>query len=270
MELRTYLQIIWRRIWIIVLIVGVVTLYSAYQYYATHKPIGQFKTYRSSVTLRIGLQATSHSTDQNYADYVNTNETLADELATGPIINSSEFGTQLSQQIQKDLPAIKLRYGDAPDLGDWQHGSTVAAALSATRSHGLVTINVNWNTEAGAWAITRAVGEVSVAHISTYLDYEVRGNVSATNPANLSHPLAAAKIVSESAQPSATLGTQSSITTPLVLIIAALIVGIALAFLVEYLDDRVRTPEEMIELLELPIYGKIPRVPASTHKQAAN
>jgi len=44
--------------------------------------------------------------------------------------------------------------------------------------------------------------------------------------------------------------------------LVVLIIGIALAFLIEYLDDRIYSKEAVIQSLELPVYGEIPRVPS--------
>ena len=51
-------------------------------------------------------------------------------------------------------------------------------------------------------------------------------------------------------------------TLLLVLVIVALVIGLALAFLIEYLDDRIRNVGEVENLLQLPIYGTIPPAPA--------
>jgi capsular polysaccharide biosynthesis protein len=264
-ELRTYWAIIWRRLWIIVLIVGIVALYAGYQYYHLRKTPGALKAYQSTITMRIGLEATSQSTDQSYADYVSISESLADELATGPVLTTNEFDTQIVQQIQSDIGSgeIANRFGSNPDLGDWQNASAVGSSLTATALHNLVTINVMWSTPAGAWAIANAVGEVSQAHISTYLDYEVRNNPSSSPQATNTHPLAAAGIVSGATDPAQVPGVSAS--KPLLLVVlvfVALIIAIALAFLIEYLDDRIRSGAEVARLLQLPVYGEVPRAPS--------
>src|SRR5262249_42125329 len=87
-ELRAYWAIIKRRFWIIAPIILVVAFYSAYQYYHLYKTPGSLKAYQSSVTIRVGLQANQHNTDQNYADYLSVSETLADTIVTSPVINS--------------------------------------------------------------------------------------------------------------------------------------------------------------------------------------
>lgn len=268
MELRSYWSIIWRRVWIIILVVGVVALYAGYQYYHLHKLPGALKAYQSNITLQIGLQATPHSTDQSYADYVSISESLADSLATGPVISSKEFDTQISQQIQADMGQITQRFGTNPDLGDWQNPGAIGGALVATRAHSLVTISVTWDTPAGAWAIANAIGEVSVAHISTYLDYEIRTPASNPTPKPNDahpleiHPLAAASVISNATDPATVPGPSANKPALLaVLVFVALIIGIALAFLLEYLDDRIRSKDEVAQLLQLPIYGEIPRAP---------
>jgi capsular polysaccharide biosynthesis protein len=262
-ELRSYWAIIWRRIWIIILIVGIVALYAGYQYYHLRKTPGALKAYQSTITLRIGLEATPHSTDQSYADYVSISESLADELATGPLLTTSEFDTQVVQQIQSDKGQIAARFGPNADLGDWQNASAIGTALTATASHSLVTINAMWSTPAGAWAIANAVGEVSVAHVGTYLDYEVRSNPASPPQATNSHPLTSAQIISSASDPIQVPGLSAS--KPLLLVVlvfVALIIALALAFLIEYLDDRIRSGAEVARLLQLPVYGEVPRAPS--------
>ncbi|QBD78449.1 hypothetical protein EPA93_21605 [Ktedonosporobacter rubrisoli] len=275
MELRSYWKIIWRRGWIIILVVGIIAIYTGYQYYHLAKTPGALKAYQSNVSVRIGLQATQNSTDQSYADYISASETLADELATGPLITSNEFDTEVSQQIQKDMSQITQRFGPQADLGDWQNPGAIGSSLTATRAHSLVTISVTWSTPAGAWAIANAVGEVSVAHISSYLDYEIRNTTPSLKQRNEIHPLVSAEVISSATAPALVPGPLASKPTLLlVLVVVALIIGIALAFLIDYLDDRIRNKDEAVQLLQLPIYGEVPPAPTpgrnrSQHSPAA-
>lgn len=255
MELRSYGKILWRRAWIIAFVVGVVVLYAAYQYYTLYKTPGELKAYQSTVIARLGLQATPNSSDQYYSDYQSTSEALADEFVTGPLLSSKEFATQVQQQIQIDTQNGEVH----GDLGPWQDIAAISSALSATRTHALVTINALWSTAAGAQAIARAAGEVCVAHIGSYLDYEVR-QVPAS--ASSSHPPVSAQIVSAASDPALVAGPAANKPLLLlVLILLALVIGVALAFLIEYLDDRIRSRDEIIQLLQLPVYGEIPRSP---------
>ncbi len=257
MELRAYWAIIKRRFWIIALVVGVVALYVGYQYYTTHRTGSASRVYKSSITMRVALQDTNRSANQSYTDYVATSETLADEFVTGPLLTSDDFGRKVTQQIQNDMGVITQRFGPKPNLGSLQDPATIAAALKPTRAHTLITVDVTWDTEAGAWAIAHAVGEVSQASIPHYLDYEIRAQNGA---GSTNHPLAAAEIMSDATMPKVDNSAGGSKTTLLlVLLVVGLIIALALAFLVEYLDDRIRSTDDAVRLLQLPVYGEVPR-----------
>jgi capsular polysaccharide biosynthesis protein len=253
-ELRAYGRILWRRIWIIALVVGVAVIYVGYQYSTAHK------TYSTSVDIRIGLQAFPPSNDPTFTDYITTSETLADEFATGPTLTSTAFAQQVIQQIQHDRPTITARYHDG-DLGDWENVSAIKnALLTTTRIHSIVTINVNWPTEAGAWAVAHAVGEVTTAHIGQYLDYQI-----SSQPTNSTdYPAPVAKVTNDAGNVSPVTSSNTTKTSSLLaLLVVGLILGIALAFLVEYLDDRIYERSEVVRMLQLPIYGEVPPAPKS-------
>jgi capsular polysaccharide biosynthesis protein len=258
-ELRAYWAIIMRRFWIIALVFGVVLLYVGYQYYSTHKTSNASKVYLSTVVLRVALQANNRNTDQNYADYVTASETLADEFVTGPILTSDDFGTQVVQQIKNDSGIITQKFGADTDLSSLNDPTAITAALKPTRAHALVQIDVDWSTEAGAWAIAHAVGEVSQQVAPHYLDYEVRGSNALTNA---TQPTAAAEVVSDATTPKIDPTAGGNKTTLLLaLLVVGLIIGTALAFLIEYLDDRIHNTDDVAKLLQLPVYGEVPRPP---------
>jgi capsular polysaccharide biosynthesis protein len=264
-ELRTYGKVLWRRLWIIALVVGVVAIYVGYQYYTSHKSSGASVSYQTNVDIRIGLQAPEHSSNQTFTDYIAASETLADEFATGPTLTSSAFGDQVVQQIQTDMPTITARFHNDnlhEDLKNVTDTSAIISALTATRIHSVIIIDVSWSTEAGAWAIAHAVGEVVTAHISNYLSYQV--NNTTTN--NIYYPVAAARVINNTntiTPVTSLIATRTSLL--LALLVVGLILGIALAFLVEYLDDRIHETYEVVQTLQLPIYGEVPRAPTLGH-----
>ena len=269
MELRTYAQILRRRIWIVALVVAVVGIYVAYQYYQSHKTEVTTTTYHTTVSIHVGLQSAIHS--QSYSDYVNTSSALADEFATGPTLTSDTFATQVIQQVQNDMNTIKQRYGGNPSLGDWKDIPTITKALSATRTHSIVTISVNWNTEAGAWAIAHAVGEVCETNMSTYLTYQVVAPNTQASP-NPGYLTVGANVINQPAKPTIADSGQLVLrkTQLLAILSVGLIIGIALAFLVEYLDDRIHRSEEVVQLLQLPMYGEIPQAPIPGQSKPAS
>ncbi len=267
MELRTYWSVILRRLWVIALVVVVVSIYSGYQYYKIRKTPGALHAYSSNVTLLVGLQASTKITDHsNYTDYVAVSESVADSFTTGPALTSTKFGKQVYDQINVDMPQIKQKFGENPDLGDLANPGiavgAISSSLTASRAHSLVTISASWNTSAGAWAISNAAGEVSTAHINDYTDYVVPNDTRAA-VTSVERPVVAAKVIISASDAATIAGSQASKPTLLlVLVLVALLIGIALAFLIEYLDDRLRKTDDAVQLLQLPVYGEVPSLPS--------
>lgn len=162
------------------------------------------------------------------------------------------------------MNTIKQRYGGNPSLGAWQDTSTIIKALSTTHSHSMVTISVNWNTEAGAWIIAHAVGEVCENNMPTYLNYQV-AIPTTQGSASPEYLMAGANVINQPTKPAEVDSSPLVLrkTQLLAILLVGLIVGLALAFLIEYLDDRIRNSEEVVQLLQLPMYGEIPQAPAS-------
>ena len=264
MELRAYWTIICRRIWLVALIVGVVVLYIGYEYYHVGRHPGGLSAYQSTITYQIGLQASTKGTDPSYADNIAVSEALADTLVKGPILTSKEFDTQVSRQVGLDMNPIIQRYGANPDLGNWQDTAAIGAALNATNDHSLVTVNVTWTTPAGAWAIAEAVGDVSTNNIGTFLDYVITNNAAHPSANTNVQPAVSARVISDATNPIKVAGAfTEKAATFAILLLVALIVGIALTFLADYLDDRIYGKEEATDLLQLPIYGELPLAKAA-------
>ena len=262
MELRTYWSIIWRRIWVVVVIVGVVGLYAGYQYYSLRHTPGALKAFSSTITIQVGLLSTTKG-DPNNADYVTVSEALADTLTTGPILTSHEFDQDVSNQIGQDMSLITQRFGANADLGNWHNTAAIGGALNAVRVHSLVTITTTWATDAGAWAIANAVGEVSAARMGVFLDYVVTSDVSHTSTGGtFEQPAVSARVISSATDPAAVSGTATGKVVLLItLLLVSLAIAVALTFLLDYLDDRLRSKEQVTHLLQLPLLGNLPRPP---------
>ncbi len=272
MELRIYAEILRRRFWIIALVVILAALYAGYQYYHLHKTVGTLKQYQSIVIMHIGLQPTTYSNGQSYGDYISASETVADQYASGPYFTDPTFDSQVFQQIQADQGLIEQKFGPGANLGGLTAGD-IGSAISATHVHTLVTVTVTWNTPAGAWAIANALSEVTVKNIRSYVGFVVgettTGSVATPAPGVTGsnslpqQPQVTAQVVSPASDPTTIPGPDANRPTLLaVLVVVALIIGIALAFLLEYLDDRIRRREDVVQLLQLPVYGEVPRAPA--------
>jgi capsular polysaccharide biosynthesis protein len=264
-ELRAYGAIIWRRLWLVVLVVAIVGIYVAYQGYHLLKTPGALKAYHSSITVQVGLQPAPRGVALTYTDDMNVAEALADALPA--VLTTPSFDSAVSQQIGQDMQQIQARFGNSADLGDWQNSGAIGSALSASRVHNLVTIDVAWSTAAGSWAIANATGEVLTSKLNTYLDYIIEGTAVVVNPsaetaAAQIQPEATGRLISSASDPVLGAGSAGNrVTLLLIILLIGLLIGLALAFLVDYLDDRIRTTEEVVQLLHLPVYGELPRPP---------
>jgi capsular polysaccharide biosynthesis protein len=261
-ELREYWSIIWRRFWLVVIIVGIVVLYVGYQYYHLRKTSGALTQYSSNVTVQIGLLPSTNGIGTSSADDVSVSESLADALVTSPILSSKGFDTQVSNQIASDMSAIQQKYGANPSLGPWQDPGSIGSALSATRAHSLVTITATWSTPAGAWAISNAVGQVTTSNICSYLEYVVSKKASCSPSASSGLPAVASQLISPASDPGTVPGTSTNKVTLLVaLVVVALVIALALVFLLDYLDDHIYSNDDAANLLELPVFAEIPPKP---------
>ncbi len=262
MELRIYGKIIWRYIWLIVVVVGIVTVYAGYQY---HK-LPKVSSFTSGISIQIGLAA-SNKVTITPDDNVNVAGTLADTLVSGSLLSSQAFSSDIAHQVAQDGSQIQQRYGTNPDLGDIQNVTAIASSLSAQRADVLVIVSVNWSTPAGAWAIANAVGEISTSHIGRYLDYVITNDYThASSNVNASEPEVSARVISAALlSKAAPVSSSSKLTQIALLPIIALIVGIALAFLLNYLDDRVYREEDVVDLLLVPVLGEVPQAPVPGH-----
>ncbi len=134
------------------------------------------------------------------------------------------------------------------------------------RVHSLVTITTTWATDAGAWAIANAVGEVSAARMGIFLDYVVTSDPShaSSSGATFEQPAVSARVITSATDPAAVAGTASGKMVLLIaLLLVALAISVALTFLLDYLDDRLRSKEEITHALQLPVLGNLPRAPVA-------
>jgi len=95
-----------------------------------------------------------------------------------------------------------------------------------------------------------------------YLDYVIATHTTPTN-GHYSQPEVAARVIGAASAPISVPGTSASkITMLLLLILIALAVGLALAFLLDYLDDRVHSSEDIKDIFQYPVIGEVPHAPA--------
>ena len=225
MELRQYWAVIRRWWWIPVLTVLLVAVLSL----VTTRPWQpKAQAYATSLSFSIGLKPEKPANgEENYYTAL-ASEYLIDDLAE--VVRGSEFAGAVSQRLQAQgitIPPGALQ------------GSTQAGKL-----HRIMTVGMTWGNPDELSAIADAVIQTIQEDAPTFMPRLFAQN-------------GAAYLVNRGGVAAVGTGLRQKLEFPLKLLIA-LAAGIALAFLVDYLDDRIRGRED-IERLGLNVVGEIPK-----------
>lgn len=212
MELRQYWQIIYRRWWVIVSLLLVVLLVSMLMR-PTRAPV-----YVASMRFMMGLEPEAKSGDYyTYDKYYTwlTAEYLVDDVSE--LVRSGAFAQAVSQQLANEgitVPAGAI------------HGSTQTGTL-----HRILTVSIVWGDAGQLTHIANAVVAVLPSEIAKHFAQVGTSDVYAS----LIDPPGIGGV-------GASLREKMDIPIRLLL---ALVAGIALAFVLDYLDDRVRNRGEL-------------------------
>lgn len=222
MELRAYGQIVWRFRWLVVLpvLVGLLSLVT----YRAPAP-GYGYALKLSVSF---LPVPAERVDQDpRLGAVMASEYIADDLTE--IVRSARF----ADLVRRHLPAES-------DLAP----GAIAAATRAEKLHRIVTVTVTAPTPDQAAALGQAVSQAAQADLATLLT-ELWGSEVKL-------------VLLDQGGPFLILPSlRARLDVPLRVILAA-IAAVMLAFLLDYLDDSVRTRLEA-EQIAGPVLAEIPR-----------
>lgn len=227
MELRLYWKIVARRWWLpagLVVLVGLLTL--AVQRPWQPHPVSYNATMRFNVGIQPERIAGVYTFDRYYT--MLTSEYLVDDL--GEIVRSQAFTAAVSTRLASQGIVIPA--------------GAIGASTQPGKLHRILTVSVGWPDAAQLTAIAEAIvatltessaeffGQFSVDEADIRLiDPPVIGAVGRPAREQLDLPLR---------------------------VLLALAAGIALAFLLHYLDDSVRDRSEL-EGMGLTVLGEIPR-----------
>jgi capsular polysaccharide biosynthesis protein len=291
MEIREYIRILRRRAWIPLLLVlatvataGVLAFTSPPQYTATATVVA-----RGSGALTFGDVATSNSVLLKVLRQVNDNEPV-DQLRSRIKVSSGRSDTS-KVSVSHPEPAMAtalanavasqaaVLYRDlaggakstiATDLEKNAAGFRTAYVAAATA---LLTFNrdhpdtVGGNPHpkdlnVGAQALELQLNEQAAADAYKQFEAEVtKARVEDLTNSNYF----TANVVDEAAATADTTGRILKVVYPGAL---ALLVGIAIIFILEYMDHSVREPEEVEALIGAPVVGIIPRATPRTLRGA--
>jgi capsular polysaccharide biosynthesis protein len=225
MELRQYWAIIRRWWWIPVLTV----LLTAALTLVTQRPWqARPAAYTTSLSFSVGVQPQNPADGEEAYYTALASEYLIDDLAE--VVRGSEFAAAVTQRLQTQ--------GITVPPGALQ-GSTQAGKL-----HRILNVGITWGNPNELALIGDAVAATLEEEAVTFMPRLFAQN-------------GAAYLVNRGGVGEIGPGLREQLELPLRLLLA-LAAGIALAFLADYLDDRVRSRED-IERLGLSVVGEIPK-----------
>ncbi|MGC8779328.1 MAG: YveK family protein [Anaerolineae bacterium] len=227
MELRAYWRIVRRRWWLPVGLTAAVLFLTL----AVSRPWQPQPTvYRATMRFNVGVQPERipgvYTYDRYYA--MMTSEYLVDDL--GEVVRSSAFAAAVSQKLA--------------DRGIVVPAGAIAASTQPGKLHRIFTVHVTWADEAQLRAIADAVATTLTTGSAAFF--------AQFSPAEADIRLIDAPTIARVGRPA-----REQLDLPLRLLLA-LTAGVALAFLLDYLDDSVRARADL-ERLGLDVLGEIPR-----------
>jgi capsular polysaccharide biosynthesis protein len=221
MELKQYGRIIWRRWWLIVAILGIVLVVGLVTYQSP-EPV-----YQATMRFAIGIEGeepVNAASGEGRSDAWLASEYLADDLSE--VLKGGAFAQRISDLVRFDVPA---------------------GAIFASREHRIMTVSITWHDPDEARAISRAVRAAVEDGGADYFP-------------QLAGVEAQAELIDGPVIGQVGRSLKDKLDLPIRLFVA-LVAGVALAFLWDYLDDTVRDRRE-VEGLGVPVLGEIPRKPA--------
>jgi capsular polysaccharide biosynthesis protein len=222
MELVHYWRILTRRWWLVAALLAVVL--ASYPLSASHPATAYTATMRFTVGLRPEPREGAYYTYDYYYTWL-TAEYLVDDLSE--VVRSSVFAQD-----------VATTSGLAVSPGAIQ-GSTSAGKL-----HRILTVQVTWGQPDELERIANAVVTVMTTHADTYF-------------AQLGTSSAVVAVIDPPSISAVGTSLRQRLDLPLRLILA-LMAGVALAFLLDYVDDSVREAADL-EAMGLVVLGRVPR-----------
>ena len=220
MELRHYWQIIWRRWWLIAILLAAVLIISL----VTYRPPAP--VYQATLRFAIGIEGdgpVSAPSGEGRSDAWLASEYLADDLSQ--VLRGGDFAARVSERAGLAVPA---------------------GVIFASREHRIMTVNITWPDRDQVQKIAEVVGAIVQDGGADYFP-------------QLAGVEAKAILIDGPGIGEVGRSLKDKLDLPIRLSVA-LLAGVALAFLWDYLDDSVRNRAEL-ESLSIRVVGEIPRTP---------
>ena len=231
MELRRYWRIVWRRGWIVLTLLALTLLW----WLAGQLRPGPAPQYQARLRVSVGLTPEERGPNTyTYDGYYTwlTSEYLVDSFSE--LVKSQAFAGDVSERLAAAGEPLHVPAGAI-------QGATVSEQV-----HRILTITITWPDPGQLEAIAQAAVDALRDEQARYF-------------AQLGTEGGAHYVIDPPTVAPAGAGWRERLDLPIRLLLA-LAAGIALAFLLDYLDLSVRGREEL-ESLGLPVLGEIPPHP---------
>lgn len=218
MELRHYWQIVWRRWWLIAVLLAVVLIVSLVTY---QQPA---PVYQANMRFAIGIEGdepVSVVSGEGRSDAWLASEYLADDLSE--VLKGGDMAAKVSDRVGFTVPA---------------------GTIWAGREHRIMSVTITWGNPDQAQKIAEAVGAIVQDAGAGYFP-------------QLAGVQAEAVLIDGPGIGQVGRSLKDKLDLPIRLFVA-LVAGVALAFLWEYLDATIRDRADL-ESLSVRILGEIPR-----------
>ncbi len=227
MELKKYGAIVWKRLWIpllLVIVVGLVSLFTQQT-----PPPGYSTSMRFTVGVKPQELADRYTYDSYYAWL--SSEYLADDMTA--IVGSRAFAEDVNRRLAEMGTSVQLPPG------------AIGGVTVAEKQHRILRLNLSWPNAAELADIAQAVVAVMEQDSAQYLT-------------QLGTPGALINVIDPPAPPAQNpVSLTQKLDLPVRLLLA-LAAGIALIFLLDYLDNSVRDKADL-ERLGVLVLAEIPR-----------
>jgi capsular polysaccharide biosynthesis protein len=233
MELRRYWSIVWRYRWVVLALPFIVGLVSAVLFALTKPSYSA----RMQAQLVIASPQGTPTAAQDYFRYDNYYNYLATEYAVDDMVE------MINGNVFADAVAATLR---GPDYGLPLRNEDVRGTFKARREHRVLIVDVTTGERERSMAIARAI---NLTLSRDPLKYFSKGGLTTQQgaaPIMIDQPLIAHSDL-----------VRRGLNVVLQTVIA-LFAGLGLAFLLAYLDDRLRDADSTRDALGLPVLGQIP------------
>jgi len=221
MELRHYWRIVRRRLWIVmVLLVALAVSYVAF----APRPA---PTYTASMRFLLGVRPEPRTSDQYAYDYYYTwltSEYLVDDFSE--VVKSRAFAEDVSALAGIAVPP-----------------ATIQGISTAGKLHRILTVTLSWHDPDELAVLANAVVQVIETGAESYF-------------AQLTTDSAVVAVIDPPSVAQAATPLRQRLDLPLRLILA-LVAGVAISFVLDYVDDSVRERTDLVRL-GVPVLAEVP------------